>query len=319
MQGAMIRQQQPVTGRSKPVPRGASRLVADEPVSARLPRPSLGGLKRLLWPIVLVAAGFGAYEGAIRLMPYADRPITKIDVQGDLSYISQQSVQQRIAPYVAASFFSVDLTAMRAELEQMPWIAHAEVRRVWPDEVVIRLEEQLPVARWGDEALLNNQGQAFTPRELANYEHLPQLAGPQRAQQQVMQQYQVLSQMLRPLGFSIARLELRERGSWFLTTGASRPGRASSCCWGATTWWRRCAVSLPFTTRHSKSRSPISPALICVTQRTCRWLAGTERTDDGQTRRCEELERGRTMANAHSGKNDRRAGHRHLQGGGAGG
>ncbi|EJT82854.1 cell division protein FtsQ [Pseudomonas putida S11] len=167
---------------------------------------------------------FGAYEGAIRLMPYADRPITKIDVQGDLSYISQQSVQQRIAPYVAASFFSVDLPAMRAELEQMPWIAHAEVRRVWPDEVVIRLEEQLPVARWGDEALLNNQGQAFTPRELANYEHLPQLAGPQRAQQQVMQQYQVLSQMLRPLGFSIARLELRERGSWFLTTGASSAG-----------------------------------------------------------------------------------------------
>ncbi|HAL66654.1 MAG TPA: cell division protein FtsQ, partial [Pseudomonas sp.] len=51
MQGAMVRQQQPVTGRSKPVPRGASRLVADEPVSARLPRPSLGGLKRLLWPV----------------------------------------------------------------------------------------------------------------------------------------------------------------------------------------------------------------------------------------------------------------------------
>ena len=33
-----------------------------------------------------------------------------------------------------------------------------------------------------------------------------------------MQQYQMLSQMLRPLGFSISRLELRERGSWFLTT-----------------------------------------------------------------------------------------------------
>jgi cell division protein FtsQ len=90
--------------------------------------------------------------------------------------------------------------------------------------VVIRLEEQLPVARWGDESLLNNQGQAFTPKELANYEHLPQLFGPQRAQQQVMQQYQVLSQMLRPLGFSIARLELRERGSWFLTTGPRQCG-----------------------------------------------------------------------------------------------
>jgi cell division protein FtsQ len=63
MQGAMIRQQQPVPGRSKPVPRGASRLVADEPVGAPA-RPNFGGLKRLLWPVLLVAAGFGAYEGA---------------------------------------------------------------------------------------------------------------------------------------------------------------------------------------------------------------------------------------------------------------
>jgi cell division protein FtsQ len=223
MHGATLRHQQSTPGR-KPVPRGASRMVAREPLSSRMPKPSFGLLRSLMWPVLLVVLGFGTYEAAQRLLPYADRPISRINVQGDLSYISQQAVQQRIAPYVATSFFNVDLAGMRTELEQMPWIAHAEVRRVWPDQVVIRLEEQLPVARWGDQALLNNQGQAFTPRELANYEHLPQLFGPQRAQQQVMQQYQVLSQMLRPLGFSIARLELRERGSWFLTTGAGSAG-----------------------------------------------------------------------------------------------
>ncbi|MBP0946353.1 cell division protein FtsQ/DivIB [Pseudomonas alliivorans] len=220
---ASARHQPPAPNR-KPVPRGASRMVAKEPLSARMPKPSFGFLKRLFWPVMLVVLGFGTYEAALRIMPYADRPITRINVQGDLSYISQQAVQQRIAPFVASSFFKIDLAAMRTELEQMPWIAHAEVRRVWPDQVVIRLEEQLPVARWGDESLLNNQGQAFTPRELSNYEHLPQLFGPQRAQQQVMQQYQVLSQMLRPMGFSIVRLELRERGSWFLTTGAGSAG-----------------------------------------------------------------------------------------------
>ncbi|MNF50276.1 Cell division protein FtsQ [compost metagenome] len=222
MRSAAIRRQEPVIGRAplrKPVPRGASRMVAKEPLSQRLPKPSFGFLKRLAWPVMLAVLGFGAYEAAQRLLPYADRPIAKVNVQGDLSYISQQAVQQRIAPYIAASFFSIDLAGMRRELEQMPWIAHAEVRRVWPDQVMVRLEEQLPIARWGDEALLNNQGQAFAPRELAHYEQLPQLWGPLRAQEQVMQQYQMLSQMLRPLGFSIARLELRERGSWFLSTG----------------------------------------------------------------------------------------------------
>ena len=221
MNGAQLRHQNPGIGRAparKPVPRGASRLVAKEPLSARMPKPSFGFLKVLLWPLVLGVLGGGAYYGAQYVLPYADRPIAKVSVEGDLSYISQRAVQQRISPYLAASFFTIDLAGMRGQLEQMPWIAHAEVRRVWPDQVVIRLDEQLPIARWGDEALLNNQGQAFTPKELANYEHLPRLHGPQRAQQQVMQQYQLLSQLLRPLGFSIARLEMSDRGGWALTT-----------------------------------------------------------------------------------------------------
>lgn len=201
-------------------------MVAEEPLARRLPTPNPALLKRLVWPFLLLALGFGAYELAQRLLPYADRPIAKISVQGDLSYISQQVIQERIAPFAASSFFSVDLGGMRAELERMPWIAQAEVRRVWPDQLLIRLEEQLPIARWGDEALLNNQGQAFAPRELAHYEHLPKLFGPQRAQEKVMQQYQVLSQMLRPLGFSVARLELRERGSWFLSTGPDSAGQS---------------------------------------------------------------------------------------------
>lgn len=216
-----LRHTQPGLGRTpqrKAAPRGASRLVAPEPLSVRLPKPSLGSLKRITWPLLLVGLVLGGVELHKQLLPYADRPIAKVSVQGELGYVTREAVQSRVAPYVERTFFQVDLHGLRRELEQMPWIAHAEVRRVWPDQVVIQLAEQLPIARWGDEALLNNRGQAFAPSELANYEHLPQLRGPKRAQQRVMQQYQMLSQMLRPMGFSIARLELRERGSWFLTT-----------------------------------------------------------------------------------------------------
>ncbi len=215
-----LRHSQPGTGRAsrKPAQRGASRLVQREPLSARLPRPSLSSFKRFLWPVMLVALAVGLHELGERLAPYADRPIAKVSVRGELTYVDRQAVQARMAPFVEASFFKVDLDALRHDLEQMPWIAHVEARRIWPDEVMVRLDEQLPIARWGDESLLNNNGQAFAPDDLTQYEHLPQLHGPKRAQQRVMQQYQMLSQMLRPLGFSIARLELRERGSWFVTT-----------------------------------------------------------------------------------------------------
>ena len=215
-----LRHSQPARGRAtrRPAQRGASRLVQREPLSARLPRPNLAVIKRVLWPLLLLALIAGLYELGQRLMPYADRPISKVSVRGDLTYVDQVTVQERMAPFVEASFFKVDLDGLRQDLERMPWIAYVEVRRVWPDQVTVRLEEHLPIARWGDEALLNNSGQAFTPSNLARYEHLPQLHGPKRAQQRVMQQYQMLSQMLRPLGFSIKRLELRARGSWFVTT-----------------------------------------------------------------------------------------------------
>ena len=217
---ALLRHQSPPpVGPRKPVPRGASRLVVREPLSKRLPRPSLSGFKRLTWPLLLLGLGFGAYQLGLRLLPYADQPIAHVSVQGDLHYVSREAVATRVAPLIHSSFFQVDLAAIRSELEQMPWIAEAEVRRVWPDQVLIRLEEQLPVARWGDEALLNNQGQAFAPGETTDYANLPKLWGPQRAQPEIMRQYQMLSQLLRPLDFTVARLELRDRGSWFLTTG----------------------------------------------------------------------------------------------------
>ncbi len=204
--------------RNKPVQRGASRMVVKEPRKVSVPKPDFSVLKRLLWPVMLVVLAVGSFHLADMALPFVDRPISKVSVRGELSQANQQVIQQLVAPYAGASFFTADMSSLRTELEQLPWISRAEVRRVWPDQVLVQLEEQLPVARWGDGALLNNSGAAFTPRELANYQHLPLLQGPQRAQAQVMQQYQMLSQMLRPLGFSITRLELRERGSWFVTT-----------------------------------------------------------------------------------------------------
>ena len=202
----------------KAAPRGASRVVVAEPRKRQLPKPDFSVLKRLFWPVVLVVLVVSALQLSDRILPLVDRPISKVSVHGQLSPANRQVIQQMAARLAGASFFASDIPALRAELEQLPWISHVEVRRVWPDQVQVSLEEQLPVARWGDGALLNNSGTAFTPRELGNYQHLPLLQGPQRAQAQVMQQYQMLSQMLRPLGFTITRLELRERGSWFVST-----------------------------------------------------------------------------------------------------
>lgn len=214
-------------------PRGASRLEAKKPIPEpvfapppkKTPRTASGsgfswkGLaKALCWLLLTPAVLLGGKELGTQLLPYINQPVTRVGVQGELPHIDPKLIQARMSSFVAQPFFQVDLVGIRQSLESIPWVARAEVRRVWPDRIIVKLVEHIPIARWGQNALLNNQGQAFTPADQGNYEYLPHLNGPQRAQQKVMHQYQLLSQMLRPMGFSISRLELHDRGSWFLST-----------------------------------------------------------------------------------------------------
>lgn len=226
--GLMIRDQRSGRnpGRRGAPTRGAVRVTPPAPRSwPRLGMPSLQGLRgsgrrlqQLLWPLLLVVLGMGLYELVDRLQPLAQRPISVINVEGDLQYIDRASVQAALAPYQQKSLVTIDLDALRADLLAMPWVSGASVRRVWPDQLVINLDEHLPVARWGDDALLNNNGRAFTPEQIDSFQGLPLLNGPERAKKRVMQNYQQFNRLLRPHGHEVARLEMRDRGSWFLTT-----------------------------------------------------------------------------------------------------
>lgn len=224
MLNVLLRHQQPGSGR-KPALRGASRPVIRTPLRERLPKPDFDALKRFAWPLLLVALLVGSVVLYQQLQPYLDRPIARIGIAGKLTFTQPEHVERVIEPYVSTRFFQVDLEGLRQELEALPWIAHAQVRRVWPDEVEIVLSEYLPIARWGEDALLNNRGDAYPFEAIERYQQLPQLLGPERARQTMMQQYQVINQMLRPRGFAIVRLELRERGSWFATLEAREGGQ----------------------------------------------------------------------------------------------
>ena len=197
--------------------RGASR-VAVQKKSRAWSQPNWQLLSRVALVLLLLAVMFGLWRGWQLAQPYIDQPISKIRVAGQLSADKQQVVQQQLLPYSTGSFLSVDIESVRSALEEMSWVASAQVSRVWPDQLQVVIQEQLLVARWGTDALLSSQGYVFTAVDVQGYAHLPQLLGPEHAQDQVMQQYLIFSQALRPLGYSIEQLEMRERGSWFVTT-----------------------------------------------------------------------------------------------------
>ncbi len=205
-------------GASRQTPARGARRAGVPKTPRQWPKPNWTFISRVFLAVLLLALLLSADRGWQLLKPHINQPISTIRVMGDLSAVNQQAIQKQLMPYSTDLFLSVDIEAIRKALVDLPWVASAEVSRIWPDQLQVIVQEELPVARWGEDALLSTQGYLFTALNVQAYTNLPRLSGPENAQQRVMQQYLTFSQALRPLGYSIKQLEMRERGSWFVTT-----------------------------------------------------------------------------------------------------
>lgn len=203
----------------------------DEPAT----RQSRGGLRFVLLGLILVGAGGIAihqYRGvaadymatladslpALNLpalsRPVINREINTVRLDSPLHRLTEQEVRALLARYTDSGFLGADVQDLRDELELNPWVAHATVRRVWPDVLVINIREQQPVARWGDSALLNAAGEVFTPPLRGSETALPALSGPRGSEALVLSQYAVFAETLSALEMTPASVSLSQRGSW---------------------------------------------------------------------------------------------------------
>jgi cell division protein FtsQ len=142
-----------------------------------------------------------------------------VRLEGDLQRNSVTTVRANAMPHLAGNFFTMDLGRTRAAFEQVPWVRHAVVRRVWPNRLVVSLEEHQPVALWaGDEnsdKMVNSHGEVFEAN-VGDVEDdsLPQFGGPDGTSAQVLVMYRRLQPMFAGMDAEVTALRLSGRGSW---------------------------------------------------------------------------------------------------------
>lgn len=158
--------------------------------------------------------------GAVQLpefqRPAINRPINTVRMESPLHQVTEGEVRTLLARYTESGFLGLDVQDLRDELERNPWVASASVRRVWPDVLAIRIEEETPIAMWGDTALLNEGRESFVAPLREPLDHLPRLAGPQGAEAMVMARYETFAARLEEVGINVASVSVDERGSWRL-------------------------------------------------------------------------------------------------------
>lgn len=139
-------------------------------------------------------------------------PVQRITVTGELEHTQAQLVQDMVQPGLAGGFLNADLQQIRRQLEGLPWIYEASVRRKWPAALEIHVVEETPIARWGEDGFLNHEGGVFRSGKTAEWSSLPRLSGPAGSAPSLMAQYQRLVEMLAPLDLSVVQLAIDERG-----------------------------------------------------------------------------------------------------------
>ena len=159
-----------------------------------------------------------------------NRPIRAVTVSGEFHHVAPLAVEQAVASAAAGSgILTVNLAAVRAAVDALPWVAHASVRRLWPHTLAVQVHEQTAFARWDGNGLVNRAGDLFLAQAAAVPPGLPSLSGPDGTTAQVTRRYLRMSGELAPEGFVIASLALSARGTWEFTLGngiAVRLGRS---------------------------------------------------------------------------------------------
>jgi cell division protein FtsQ len=163
--------------------------------------------------------------GLVRMGRLPIFQIQKVQLEGDLQRNNLATVRANVVSRLQDGFFHVDLGHSREVFEAIPWVRKAVVRRVWPNELRVRLEEHQPAAYWHHEdrenELVNVQGEIFDAN-LGDVEdeRLPTLDAPTHATAEdavrMLEMLRKLKPALVTLG-DIDALKLTERGSWSVT------------------------------------------------------------------------------------------------------
>ncbi|MHB1736254.1 MAG: cell division protein FtsQ/DivIB [Acidithiobacillus sp.] len=205
--------QRPAATVKEPPKRKAEAAV---PPKVRQPIPWRLYGRVLVGGVGLSALAWGSWMGWNWVREPQLMPISILTITGTSAKIPLPTVNAALKPYVAQGFLWVNPDQVRHTLDALPWVADAEVRRVWPDRLQVDIKPYVPVARWlgGTGQMVDAQGQVFSvpPSQVSG--DLPNLEGPADSGARLIAQMARFNQILTPLGIKVLDLQEDQRGGW---------------------------------------------------------------------------------------------------------
>lgn len=139
--------------------------------------------------------------------------LERVDLVGDLRQVEAGEIESVLAGH-RRGFFVIDLDQVRAELTELPWVDSVRLRKRWPDTLEVAITEPVPVARWGEDHLVDRHGEVFGPVDVAAWDFLPALEGGVGRQVELMHRYLEVSARLADVGLGVSGIRESARRAW---------------------------------------------------------------------------------------------------------
>lgn len=127
--------------------------------------------------------------------------------------VAPAHIEKIVRNELHGNFFTIDLEHTRKTFESIPWVYKVSVRRHFPWQLEITLEEHVALARWNDTGLVSTHGEVFSAK---TNQLLPKFIGQPNDAVEITQMYSTLLEQLAPLRQGITTISLSPRRSWQL-------------------------------------------------------------------------------------------------------
>jgi cell division protein FtsQ len=137
----------------------------------------------------------------------------------DLQHVNELTVRNGVIGKISGNFFTTDLEQVRTTFEAVPWVRKASVRREWPNQLIVQVEEHEALGTWGEDGkLLSVKGDVFTANlgeAEADEDHaLPAFEGPAGSEKEVLTRFAELRRWFAPIRLMPESISLSNRYAW---------------------------------------------------------------------------------------------------------
>jgi cell division protein FtsQ len=138
----------------------------------------------------------------------------QVELVTPTEFVSAKELEQYVKMSVKESFFSLDVQAASETLLTHPWVKNVKARKVWPNTLLVDVEEHQPWLNLNNKQLISKEGVVFEPQSVEGFSELPLLIGNYGDIEDLLSMYHFFTEQMPADEFRITKLSFHVYNGW---------------------------------------------------------------------------------------------------------